>query len=380
MWTEGTERITGPWTFTAFPQIHAASADDTPIVARSADDGITVGAWNMQDDSVAGDLIHITLGPNHHNNPNGCAFAVGVAYAGYGFFANNYGDLDGLGGNTFGMGVTNLASVTSAQSAGFQGTQKSAGTPLMNLRSVAADALTTLAPLLQVGVGTALDTDLPMVKFVVGSGAGTTVGQIMGDNGDITWNRTIEAVAPSSGVTPLVRVADEASPSSETYLGGKSNGELGLRVYRRSGSGTTAYAYGWLASSDRFKLLVGQGAADKGSEVFSTMIEVRAIAGTGSLGQMGFFGASPTNRPSAYTQTYSTTTRTHAARQAAALTDNSSGTSGGTTLAAVSDTASAANAIATLAAMVNKIITDQVNTAGVVNSLVDDHQALGLAG
>lgn len=109
------------------------------------------------------------------------------------------------------------------------------------------------------------------------------------------------------------------------------------------------------------------------------------------------FNQSPTTQPAAYTQTYSTVTRTHAARTAAALNDNSGGTPSGTlsviTMPADSPASADAlrddlvtnslaaikNAIASLADQVNKLRADQINTAGVVNSLVDDHQVTGLA-
>lgn len=63
--------------------------------------------------------------------------------------------------------------------------------------------------------------------------------------------------------------------------------------------------------------------------------------GTGATQKMGFWGATPAAQPSGATQ--------------AALADDSGGTSGGNTIAVVTDNASAANAIATLAAKVNAI-------------------------
>jgi hypothetical protein len=111
---------------------------------------------------------------------------------------------------------------------------------------------------------------------------------------------------------------------------------------------------------------------------------------------LGFYGVTPVARPSALTQTYSTADRTHAARTAAALTDNTTGTIT-TTLAALPNPADAPatadalrddlvanlipvlrNALATLTDQVNKIRTDQLDTAQFVNSLVDDLQLLGL--
>lgn len=99
---------------------------------------------------------------------------------------------------------------------------------------------------------------------------------------------------------------------------------------------------------------------------------------------VGFYGVAPTLRPSAYTQTYATADKTHAARTAATLTDNTGGTPT-TTLEALADgtvyandVAAIRNNLADLAAMVNKIIADSNDTAQVVNSMIDDLQVIGL--
>ena len=101
--------------------------------------------------------------------------------------------------------------------------------------------------------------------------------------------------------------------------------------------------------------------------------------------QLGFFGVAAVGQPSAYTQTYSTNTKTHSARTAQTLTDNSGG-SADTTIAQITQAANAesadigptADAIADLAAQVNNLLTDQQNTAQVLNAIIDDLQALGL--
>lgn len=111
---------------------------------------------------------------------------------------------------------------------------------------------------------------------------------------------------------------------------------------------------------------------------------------------VGFYGTAPTARPSAYTQTYSTATRTHANLTAAALTDSSGGTAN-TTIQALTDpvdTPASADALrddlvanlipalrnnfADLAAQINALITDVTNTKQVLNSVLDDGQTLGL--
>jgi len=87
----------------------------------------------------------------------------------------------------------------------------------------------------------------------------------------------------------------------------------------------------------------------------------------------------------AITQTYSTADATHAARTAAGLTDNSGGTAT-TTLADVTEANNAGSAdrvptedaIASLAAEIARLTADQVDTAQVLNSVVDALQAQGL--
>lgn len=111
----------------------------------------------------------------------------------------------------------------------------------------------------------------------------------------------------------------------------------------------------------------------------------------------GFYSVTPVARPSAYTQTYSTATRTHAARTASTLTDNSAGTAN-TTVEALpdpTDTPASADALrddivanllpalrnnfADLAAQINALKADGDNTAQVLNSCIDDRQLDGLA-
>ena len=98
----------------------------------------------------------------------------------------------------------------------------------------------------------------------------------------------------------------------------------------------------------------------------------------------GFFGVTPTTRPTAYTQTYATADKT-IATPVVALTDNSGGTSAGDTVPAITlDAVNAAgrestrNAIATLTAKINALQADMVDAKQAINALIDDQQALGL--
>ena len=86
-----------------------------------------------------------------------------------------------------------------------------------------------------------------------------------------------------------------------------------------------------------------------------------------------FWAGTPAARPSAYTQTYTTADKTHAARTAAAVVTSPAVTSTPAGWAAISQ----ADAIIT---NLNALRVDQLDTAQLVNSIVDDLQALGLVG
>lgn len=108
--------------------------------------------------------------------------------------------------------------------------------------------------------------------------------------------------------------------------------------------------------------------------------------GTGTTQKLGFFNATPVAQRSAYTQTFSTADKTHDNPTAVALTDNSAG-SANTTIQALTDGSTYANDVAAirnnfadLAASNNAIIVDLADVKALVNSLIDDLQALGLVG
>jgi hypothetical protein len=110
---------------------------------------------------------------------------------------------------------------------------------------------------------------------------------------------------------------------------------------------------------------------------------------------VGHRGAMPVAMPAAYTQLYATADRTHASRTAAALTDSVGGTVG-TTVAAIPDPTDAPatadalrdelvtailptirNALSSIIDQVNKGRADHLDTAQVVNALIDDAQLQG---
>ena len=115
--------------------------------------------------------------------------------------------------------------------------------------------------------------------------------------------------------------------------------------------------------------------------------------------KIAFYGDTPIVQPATITQTFATTSSTHAARTAATLTDNGGGAAANGTIDAIADIAlstgdtytdsavnTAVNALVTdtkdavkeLSDQINKLIADQVNSAQVLNLVIDDLQALGL--
>lgn len=84
----------------------------------------------------------------------------------------------------------------------------------------------------------------------------------------------------------------------------------------------------------------------------------------------GFFNVTPVTRPTAYTQTYATADKTHANATAAAVA-----TTGATSTTPFGYAEAQANAIVT---NLNAVIADHLDTKQLVNSVIDDLQALGL--
>lgn len=131
---------------------------------------------------------------------------------------------------------------------------------------------------------------------------------------------------------------------------------------------------------------VAEVATDAAAALATHEADTTAVHGITNTAELAaLVTAMPT---SAWTQTYATADKTVANPTSAALIDNSGGASAGGTIAAIGgaiDPTAAlkvdtANAIATLAAMVNKLTADVLAMKKNDTALVDDLQALGLAG
>ena len=121
--------------------------------------------------------------------------------------------------------------------------------------------------------------------------------------------------------------------------------------------------------------------------------EAMRFEGSGTAPMIGSYGVAAVARPSAFTQTYSTATKTHSNATSATLTDNSAGAAD-TTVQALTDAAGGnvsalitnlntnlipelRNNIADMVAQINALRVDLINNKGVTNAVIDDLQSEG---
>lgn len=100
--------------------------------------------------------------------------------------------------------------------------------------------------------------------------------------------------------------------------------------------------------------------------------------GTAAAQKLAFYGAAPAAQPSAYTQTYATANKTHENPTAATLTVTDGAGTNDNTIDAITDNASTIAAVQELADEINKLVADVADVKQIVNSVIDDLQALGL--
>lgn len=110
--------------------------------------------------------------------------------------------------------------------------------------------------------------------------------------------------------------------------------------------------------------------AEAGNVILGTTTGTKI--GTATDQKLGFYNATPVVQPTAYTQTFSTADKTHAARTSAATA-----TTAATNVSPYGYSQAQADAIVT---NLNAVRADLADTAAVLNSLIDDLQALGLIG
>jgi hypothetical protein len=224
-----------------------------------------------------------------------------------------------------------------------------------------------------------------------GEAKGTTVGTNEGlfgsaENGNICvgvagraivdkasgTNVGVCGIANNAGATPVVAGGyfglQTADPTFATAALIADNGAIAAPICLFRDNGTV-------------KLTVDDGGhltfADAVNLIFGTTTGTQL--GTSSSQKIGAYGATPVVRPSAYTQTYATASRTHSNPTAVTVTDNSGG-SADTTLQAIGASYSQTevrNNFADLAAQHNAVVADLANVKQVLNQVLDDLQLIG---
>jgi len=166
----------------------------------------------------------------------------------------------------------------------------------------------------------------------------------------------------------LFLVPETPTADQEVFGIGKGAQTVGGNIYTidedgdstQAGSGT----FGGTGQSEVGGLVVNplktSSGVDNDFNVHGDTVD-NLIQADSSADGVGFFNATPVVQPSAYTQTYSTADKTHAARTAPAA-----------------GTGSGADATTFSGAECDALVADQQDTAQALNSLIDDLQALGL--
>ena len=176
----------------------------------------------------------------------------------------------------------------------------------------------------------------PIVEFLIGNGATNASPQA----------QTLFTVTSGSG-TDIAATDFVIEPGAGTGTG--AGGSFIVRTATPGASGSTLNTFTAALTID-----------DQQKVLFSGEVEIDGdLNHDGS--NIGFYGVAPVARPAAYTQTYATALRTHAARTAP-------GAGAG----------SGADATTFSGAECDALVADQQNTAQVLNQLIDDLQAVGL--
>lgn len=206
---------------------------------------------------------------------------------------------------------------------------------------------------------------------------------IVDSNKDVGDFRNVDVVnldAGASGVAGTVDIFPTTASKGKIAIAAADNtGNTTLTITNAEQGGAYTYTIPDAGASCQFLMAAGDQTLAEGKDIALGTTTGTKI-GTATSQKLGFYNATPIVQASAYTQTYATADRTHANPTAAALTvSDGVGTNDGT-IAAITADASVIAAVQELADQINKLIADQADTKQLVNSVIDDLQALGLVG
>lgn len=195
------------------------------------------------------------------------------------------------------------------------------------------------------------------------------------------------AIAVASASGKLLVGLTTTSFTAKTVVKASGDTEIPVLVQQNSSSQTGRMFAAYNAAGTTEMFAIGAGGnlimADANNMVMGsggTGVKI----GTATTQKIGFWNVAPVAQPAAYTQTYSTADRTHAAFTSSTMTNNTGATpttgvdnlANGTVYA--TDHAQIEINFSSLADQHNKLRTDLEDLKQLVNSLIDDHQAIGL--
>lgn len=192
----------------------------------------------------------------------------------------------------------------------------------------------------------------------------------------IAWDNSAGDLTLSPSTSGSVDIQAGDSDHVVLNLRAASSGTV-RHHYSNNDDGLAYFEFNYVGSTNSFNLAAASGGA--GNNVFAVSRASNTFQ-FGAAYSLGFFGATPVARPSAYTQTYSTADKTVANPTAATLTDSTGGTAD-QTLAAISGSGADAdinNNFAELADEVNKLVADNLDLRQGLTAVIDDLQSLGL--
>lgn len=221
------------------------------------------------------------------------------------------------------------------------------------------------------------------LAFLAGVTAGTVTaskGLVVDANKDLASLRDI--------TTRKVKVGDSANDHTITIEGGADEAANRTLTIPAMGGNDTLVLLGTTQTLSGAKTFSG-GVTIATAALTITDVNVVLSAttgtkiGTATTQKLGFYNATPIVQPSAYTQTYATADKTHAAPTATTLTHTAvGGTADGTLVDCTSSYSEAAveENFKELATTINLLIADVADVKQLVNSVIDDLQNLGLVG
>lgn len=331
----------------------AGTIPGTVPVVKPLGDG-RPGVWEMVHDDVDGYLFHLLMGENAGHDT--AAIAVGVDNDGIGLLIPN---------KKLGRGIVGdqRATVVTDGSYWLHVTQRSPASAAIRLEMQANDA----APVVQL---LAFGAPGAAQKLLYVSDPSGEAGSIYASDGHIRWLRNV-LVSDQSDALPSYIVlgtaaVNNSSNTTRNYLGASSHVFFG-----KTGAPGQYYPYRLIGSSSQFAIQTASNltSADPLNPLPTEVATWNTMIGVKN-NMLGFFGVTAVARPSAYTQTYATASKTVSAPTANAVV---------ATPAALSSYGFTQAQADALVATVNALVADSLVNKKNLTAIIDDLQALGLA-